>query len=110
MQPAVAEEASLVASPAARTPPPEDMLRSWNVPLESPQHENLHRVLQRSDTSWTRGDYEAGPDIEEFGSGGLTAEIVREASEAGAAAAARTASSGSAAAPLEGTPRPGEEV
>jgi hypothetical protein len=57
-------------------------------------------------------DYDAGSEGGDLEGGGLSADIVREASEAGAAAAAaaRTASSGSAAGPVEGVPRPREEV
>jgi hypothetical protein len=112
LQPSVASDAALVSSPAARisaVPPSEDELERWNA---GPPQEGLQRVFQRSDTRWTDVDYNAGSEGGDLEGGGLSADIVREASEAGAAAAAaaRTASTGSAAGPVEGVPRPREEV
>jgi len=102
LPPAVAEEASLVSSPAARgAPPSEDELQRWRAAAES---ERLRRVFERSDTMWSEPDA-AADDIE---SGGLPEDLVREASAAGAAAAAaaRTGSSSSTAAPAEASAGP----
>lgn len=102
LPPEMAEEASLVSSPAARgAPPSEDELQRWRVASES---ERLRRVFERSDTMWSEPDA-AADDID---SGGLPEDLVREASAAGAAAAAaaRTGSSSSTAAPAEASTQP----
>lgn len=55
----------------ARGPPSEDLLRSWKVEPPSSrsglqqqqQVDPLARALQRCDTSWSRGEYVAGPEL-----------------------------------------------